>query len=100
MNDLTERFVVRFPLRLRIRVGESAKFYRRSINSEIILRLDHSLNGLPNLAAEHAIEPPMFAAIERSLRGDLTAEEQMLVLAFRRLSAEKRKALLDLLSLG
>ena len=100
MNDLTERFVVRFPLRLRIRVGESAKFYRRSINSEIILRLDHSLNGLPNLAAEHAIEPPMFAAIERSLRGDLTAEEQVLVLAFRRLSAEKRKALLDLLSLG
>jgi hypothetical protein len=98
MNELTERFVVRFPLWLRQRVGESARFYRRSINSEIILRLDHSLKGLPNLATEHAIEPPMFAAIERSLRGNLSDEEQTLVLNFRRLSAEKRKALLDLLS--
>jgi hypothetical protein len=97
MNELTERFVVRFPLWLRRRIGESARFYRRSINSEIILRLDLSLNGLPNLAAEHSIEPPMFAAIERSLRANLTDEEESLVLRFRRLSAEKRKALLDLL---
>jgi Arc-like DNA binding domain len=100
MNELTERFVVRFPLGLRVRVGESARFYRRSVNSEIILRLDHSLNGIPNLAAEHALEPPMFAIIERTLRGNLAEDEQALVLSFRRLSAEKRKALLDLLTLG
>jgi hypothetical protein len=98
ISELTERFVVRFPPWLRKRVEESAKFYRRSINSEIILRLDHSLNGLPNLSTEHAIEPPMFAAIERSLRSNLSDEEQSLVLAFRRLSAAKRKSLLDLLS--
>ena len=66
LSELTERFVVRFPRWLRLRIEESAKFYRRSINSEIILRLDHSLNGLPNMATEHAIEPPMFAAIEHA----------------------------------
>jgi hypothetical protein len=98
LSELTERFVVRFPLWLRLRIEESAKFYRRSINSEIILRLDHSLNGLPNMATEHAIEPPMFASIERSLRSNLSDEEQSLVLSFRRMSAAKRKALLDLLS--
>ncbi len=98
MNELTERFVVRFPLTLRLRVGESARFYRRSVNSEIIIRLDHSLNGLPEMTTEHAVEPPMFAAIERSLRGDLTDEEQKIVFSVRRMSAEKRKALLDLLS--
>ena len=98
MNELTERFVVRFPVRLRARVGESARLYRRSVNSEIIVRLDHSLNGLPEMETERAIEPPMFAAIERSLRGDLTDEEQKVVFGFRRMSAEKRKALVDLLS--
>jgi hypothetical protein len=98
LSELTERFVVRFPRRLRQRVEESARFYRRSINSEIILRLDHSLRALPDMATEHAIEPPMFAAIERSLRSNLSDEEQGLVLCFRRLSAAKRKALLDLLS--
>ena len=98
MNEPIDRFVVRFPRSLRRRVEEVAKFYRRSINSEIILRLDHSLNGLPDLGSEHAVEPPMFAAIERSLRSNLSDEEQTLVLAFRRLSGLKRKALLALLT--
>ena len=98
MGEPTDNFVVRFPRSLRQRVGEVARFYRRSINSEIILRLDHSLNGLPSLAIEHSLEPPMFAAIERTLRGNLTQEEELVVLSFRRLSGAKRKALLDLLS--
>jgi Arc-like DNA binding domain len=97
MNEPIDRFVVRFPRSLRRRVEEVANFYRRSINSEIILRLDHSLNGLPDQDSEHAVEPPMFAAIERSLRSNLSDEEQTLVLSFRRLSGFKRKALLALL---
>ena len=98
MNEPIDRFVVRFPRSLRRRVEEVARFYRRSINSEIILRLDRSLNGLPDLETEGALEPPMFAAIERSLRGHLSDEEQTLVLAFRRLSGLKRKALIALLT--
>jgi len=98
IHEPTDKFVVRFPRSLRRRVEEVARFYRRSINSEIILRLDHSLNGLPNLAIEHALEPPMFAVIERTLRANLSSEEEKLVLSFRRLSGAKRKALLDLLT--
>jgi len=98
MNEPYDRFVVRLPRSLRKRIEEVANFYRRSINSEIVLRLDHALNGLPNLDAEHSLEPPMFAAIERSLRSQLSDEEQTLVLAFRRLSGLKRKALLALLT--
>jgi hypothetical protein len=98
MGEPIDAFVVRFPRSLRQRIGEVARFYRRSVNSEIIMRLDHSLNGLPSMAIEHSIEPPMFAAIERTLRGNLAPEEELVVLCFRRLSGAKRKALLDLLS--
>ena len=98
MVEPIDNFVVRFQLSLRKRVGEVARFYRRSVNSEIILRLDQALNGLPSMAIEHALEPPMFAAIERTLRGHLNPEEELVVLSFRRLSGAKRKALLDLLS--
>jgi len=97
LNEPYERFVVRLPRSLRKRIEEVANFYRRSINSEIVLRLDHALNGLPDFSSERSLEPPMFAAIERSLRANLSDEEQTLVLAFRRLSGIKRKALLALL---
>jgi Arc-like DNA binding domain len=98
MKEPWERFVVRFPPSLRRRIDEAARFYRRSINAEIIMRLDHSLNGLPNLAFERAVEPPMFAQIEKSLRANLSNEEEKLVLSYRRLSGVQRQALLDLLT--
>jgi Arc-like DNA binding domain len=98
MKEPWDRFVVRFPPSLRRRVEEAARFYRRSINAEIIMRLDNSLNGLPNLAFEHAIEPPMFRHIEKSLRANLSQEEERLVLSYRRLSGVQRQALLDLLT--
>jgi hypothetical protein len=98
MKEPWDRFVVRFPPELRRRVDEAAKFYRRSRNAEIIIRLDHSLNGIPNLAFEKAIEPAMFAQIEKSLRANLTDEEQLLVHCFRRLSSAQRRALLQLLT--
>lgn len=98
MKEPWDRFVVRFPPSLRRRVDEAARFYRRSINAEIIMRLDHSLNGLPNLAFERAVEPPMFAHIEKSLRANLSKEEELLVLCYRRLSDVQRQALLNLLT--
>ena len=97
MKQTWERFVLRFPPPLRRRVDEAAKYYRRSVNAEIIMRLDHSLNGIPKLSFERAIEPPMFELIEKSLRANLTDEEQRLVLGYRRLSSTQRRALLDLL---
>jgi hypothetical protein len=98
MKEPWDRFVVRCPPNLRLRVDEAARFYRRSRNAEIIMRLDHSLNGIPNLAFERAVEPPMFAQIEKSLRANLSDEEQNLVLCFRRMSDVQRQALLNLIT--
>jgi hypothetical protein len=67
------------------------------MNAEIVIRLEYTLKGLPNQAIEKAIEPAMFPQIERILRGDLTKEEERLVIAFRRLSSTRRSALLELL---
>jgi len=98
MKNLTDKFVVRFPSGMRDRIAEASKFYRRSMNSEILMRLEHSLNSLPKLDIEEAIQPPFFDIIEGVLRKDLTEEEQTLLHNFRRLSAKKRQSLMDLLS--
>lgn len=90
------KLLLRLPDRLHVRVAEAAKRYRRSMNSEIVTRLEHSLNGLPD-DSESDVEPPFFAQIESALRSDLTDEEDSLVRLFRRLSASQRSALLTLL---
>jgi len=98
MTRLTHNFVVRFPEGMRERIQEAARLYRRSMNSEIVARMEQSLNGLPDQQFESAIAPAFFPEIERALRGNLTREEEALVLCFRRLSDSKRKALMELLN--
>ena len=97
MNSQPYKLLLRLPDQLHVRVAEAAKRYRRSMNSEIVTRLEHSLNGLPGDESESDVEPPFFAQIEASLRGHLTDEEDSLVRLFRRLSARQRSALLTLL---
>lgn len=91
------RLVLRLPEELRVRVTEAAHRYRRSLNSEIIARLEQSLGGMPRDANESELEPPFFAQIETALRHDLTDEEDALIRLYRRLSAKQRSALLNLL---
>ncbi len=91
------RLVLRLPEELRVRVAEAARRYRRSLNSEIVARLEHSLGALPANATESAVEPPFFAQIETALRHDLSDEEDALIRMFRRLSPKQRSALLNLL---
>lgn len=93
----TENFMLRLPLGMREKLREAASLYRRSMNSEIVARLEQSLRGLPDQQFERAVAPPFFPEIERLLRGDLSTEESDLVRCFRRLSSDKRKALLELL---
>ena len=97
MKNPTENFMVRFPPGLRNRIYEASQLYRRSMNSEIVARLDQSLRGLPDQQFERAVAPPFFPEIECLLRGDLTPEESDLIRCFRRMSTEQRKALLELL---
>ena len=98
MTRLPHKFVLRLPNELRSRIVEASKRYRRSMNSEIIARLEHSLHGLPGNSSESAVEPALFAHIETTFRGNLSDEENQLIYLFRRLSEGQRKALLELLA--
>ncbi len=97
-KEITDKFVVRLPRQLRNQLANMARLYRRSMNAELIIRLDYSLNGLPEHAREKALEPMMFTHIERVLRGDLSEEEERLLLCFRRLTPERQEALHTLLT--
>ena len=97
MADSPHRFVLRLPQGLRARVAEAAALYRRSLNAEIVARLEASLDGLPNAAIEANLKSALFPHLETALRGHLSRQEEDLVLLFRRLSARQRDALLNLL---
>jgi hypothetical protein len=94
----TEKMVVRLPRDVRTLIEERAGAYHRSMNSEIVIRLEQSLKGLPEREKEAELEPPFHSKIERMFKNQLTVEEELLVLAIRRLAEGKRRALLELLS--
>ena len=98
MKQQPFRFVVRFPRDLRDRIAEAAQLYRRSMNSEIVARLEQSLAGLPDGREESKLEPPFFEQIESTFRRDLSDTEDTLIRLFRRLSERQKDALLGLLS--
>lgn len=81
----TEKFVVRFPNGMRTDIFHAATRCHRSMNAEIIARLQHSLSNWP------ASLPLQQTAIPA---GD---EEALLLERFRQLSTEKKHALLALL---
>lgn len=119
MKQPPYKYMVRLPVPMRDLIAESARHYRRSMNSDIVARLQHSFSGLgaaamppPDAAANGAggdgppsaeeaistgLEPPMFEEFETLFRRDLSAEEELLVRSFRRLPSAKRQALLALL---
>ena len=88
-TDKPYKFVVRLPLHLRHQIGEAARYYRRSMNSEIVARLEQSFSGIPD-ATLMAVVLPVIAT--------LAPEEEQLIRAFRRLTEEKRQALMKLLN--
>ena len=80
-----EKFVVRFPCGMRAEVSEAARFSHRSMNAEIIARLQHSLGNWPEAL------PLGGAAVPEG------NEEAYLLERFRRLTPAKQQALLALL---
>ena len=97
MNDLDYKFVVRLTTRMREQICLAAKHYRRSMNSEIIARLEHSFGVLPNNEVEEAVQPAFHSEIEVLFRNQLNETEQSLVQSFRLLNNEKQRALMKLL---
>ncbi len=92
------KFVVRFPHSLRNQIADAAKYYRRSMNSEIVARLEQSFSGLLAEVREDDVAPPMHAQIASLFGRGLSPEEEQIINAYRRLNEEKQAALLGLLS--
>ena len=95
--ERSQRFVLRLSPALHRRVTEAAATYRRSMNAEILARLEYSLNGIPADDDVSAVEPAFFPYLETTFRGELSDEENTLIRLFRRLSSGQRAALVDLL---
>ncbi len=80
-----EKFVVRFPPGMRDRIAQAATHSHRSMNAEIVARLQRSMVEWPGDL------PRTEGCVPQGL------EEGLLLDCFRRLPAEKRQALLALL---
>lgn len=97
-----EKFVVRLPPGMRRRIADAARCYRRSMNSEIVARLEQSLDsgvapfpvpgtpGAPGTESAHAGTGVADAPVAES------ELESSLLEIFRSLPPERRRALLAL----
>ena len=93
MRDKPYKFVLRLSTDMREKVVEAAGRYRRSINSEIVARLEYSFRK----GSDASVAPPLHPHLERILRNRLDENEQRLINGFRQLGKKKREALLNLL---
>lgn len=98
MKERPYKYMVRLPASMRDLIAESARHYRRSMNSDIVARLQHTFSGLPVGESDQSLAPPLHEQFESLFRRDLSGEEELLVRCFRRLSKPKRDALLKLLT--
>lgn len=98
MGEKNYRYLVRLPIAMRAWLAEAAEYHRRSINSEIVARLQRSFSGLPGAEEQQALAPALHEQLERLLHRELSADEERLIRRFRSLNADKRAALLALLA--
>lgn len=98
MKEQPYKYMVRLPPAMRDQIRESARHYRRSMNSDIVARLQQTFSGIPDETMVKDIEPPMHDKFENLFRRELTAEEEALIRAYRRMSAKKQDALNNLLA--
>ncbi|TNF81468.1 MAG: Arc family DNA-binding protein [Gammaproteobacteria bacterium] len=97
MKEQPYKYMVRLPPAMRDQIRESARHYRRSMNSDIVARLQQTFSGLPDEARSRDLEPVLHEQIEDLFRRELSADEASLLRAYRRMSSKKREALKNLL---
>ena len=68
------------------------------MNSEIVARLEQSLQGIPSQAVTDQLAPQLHEAMNNVFATGLNDAEETLVRAYRRLPPEKQQSLLALLS--
>ena len=91
------KYLVRLPIQLREQLQESAELYRRSLNSDIVARLEQSFGAIIGAAMPEPSQS-LHVQLRDVLHRDLSHDEQQLVRRFRSLTDAKRSALMDLLS--
>jgi hypothetical protein len=67
------------------------------MNSDIVARLQQTFSGIPDGSGIKDIEPPLHDQLEGLFRRDLSADEETLIRAYRRMSVKKQEALKNLL---
>lgn len=82
-----DKFVVRLPEGMREQIADVSKVHHRSMNSEIIARLESSL-----------AEESQSAAIQVDA-ASLTGGEKQLIKAFRNMQGQHQKAILELMTI-
>ncbi len=97
MKEQPYKYMVRLPQSMREQIRESALHYRRSLNSDIVARLQQSFSGLPGTTSVRDIAPPFHEDFEALFRRELTSEEAQLIRSYRRLPESKQTALQKLL---
>lgn len=94
-----DKFVVRLPEGMRQRIAEVAKNYHRSMNSEIVSRLESSLRTEVCIQQEFGeTESAEGVSIGETINLDLSHQEFALIEKVRLLPAQKQQAILDLLA--
>ena len=97
MKEQPYKYMVRLPPAMRDQIRESARHYRRSMNSDIVARLQQTFSGLPDETRSKDLEPALHEQIEDLFRRELSADEESLIRAYRRMSGKKQEALKNLL---
>ena len=82
------------PKALRDHIAEAARGTRRSINSEIVARLEESVR----MSRDDPMEALGVGQMEMRFARELSHDEDRLVRQFRRLRTRQQQGLLDLLS--
>lgn len=109
-SQAADKFIVRLPDGMRQRIAEVAKRSRRSMNSEIVCRIEHSLNTVADPIAAEELKNMISSYHANTLQEENNIEsdpeeekvslrktEQLLVELFRKLSTEEKNAVLVLL---
>lgn len=95
------KFVVRLPNGMRQEIADVAHLSRRSMNSEIVARLERSLaenNSVTAISQQPlAAVPPLHAVTDSGVQTSCEIEQRLLQ-AFRKLNLPKREAILQLLA--
>lgn len=95
-----DKFVVRLPEGMRQRIAKVAKNYHRSMNSEIVSRLESSLRSEACIQSEFAGDNQDETAATETINLELTQQEFALIEKIRQLTPERRNSLLDILAIS